>query len=547
MRHYRAVTGVLRKTIVKSRLLLTGIIIAVIGTIVIGIIPPLVLEKIVNSLTEKNIIAIDIAILYFSILAVGSLMDGLREVLLTVFGQRVTKELRNSMCRKLTWLQTMFFTQSDSGETASLFVNDVDTVDTLFASGVISMFIDCSKVISILIVIFVKSTGLGILMLLVTPALYMYTRHVQKKMLEAQLDNRVAVGRASNHIPETIQNIRMIHIFKKEKYMSEKYASYINNGYKAMEKTNFYDAVYSPIVILISSVVISVMMMLAAMGGEIQDIFGMSVGTAVAVIAYVGKVFEPLEGIGMEIQNVQSAVAGVRRIEKFLDEPEINKGVMKASMNESAEYTIECLDVSFGYSVENGILNGFNMKVKKGEHITLIGKTGAGKSTIIKLILGLIFPKAGQILICGVEADVISNTEKRRIFGYVEQSFQMVQGTVEEQITLFDPNITHSEVEQAARLAGIHEKILQLKNGYNTICESSLFSQGQWQLLAIARAVVAKPAILLLDEITANLDSETELQVLDALDRAAKGRTVVSVSHRKLLPQSVISRSIVIE
>lgn len=535
MKKFSGIHLVLKAVLAKSRCLCSGIVCSVIVSIIAGLIPPLVLERIIDHLTGNSTVSMDLVVLYFLIMVISGLFDALREILITVFGQRVTKEFRHEMCGKLSRLPASYYSDNESGVIASRFVNDVDTVDTLFASGIISMFVDGCRVISILAVIFVKSSGLGILMLLITPLLYVYTRYVQRRMFSVQLNNREAVGRANNHIPETIENIRMIHVFRKEKYMENKYDSYIQSGYKAMEKSNLYDAVYSPIILVISSIVISVMMVLSSMGGLMQNFFGMSVGTSVAIIAYVGKVFDPLESIGMEIQSIQSAIAGVHRINEFLNEPEMIKEDTSYNMSDitlTQNLAVEFKNVSFGYTNNQKILNNFNVQVNIGDNVTLTGRTGVGKSTIIKLILGLISPDIGEISVFGVRACCIPNHEKRKLFGYVEQNFRMIPGTVFEQISLFDPEITRSDVEQAVRLVGLHDKVMQFSSGYETECEKSLFSQGQWQLLAIARAVAAKPVILLLDEITANLDSKTEQQVMDALKRASEDRTVISISHR---------------
>ena len=164
--------------------------------------------------------------------------------------------------------------------------------------------------------------------------------------------------------------------------------------------------------------------------------------------------------------------------------------------------------------------------------MTLTGRTGAGKSTIFKLLLGLYRPNSGEALIEGEEAYRIPDREKRTKFGYVEQSFHMVPGTVRDQITLFDAASGDAEVQAAAELVGLHETIMVLDQGYDTLCKPEIFSQGQWQLLSIARAVAGEPRILLLDEITANLDADTEEMVLRALKSASEGRTVISISHR---------------
>ena len=295
---------------------------AVAGAVLLGLTPPLVLERAVNTLTSGAGIPLSLALLYFAALALSGIFDSGKEFLLTVLGQKLTRALRSAMCAKLSRLPASWFAGREPGAVASRFVGDVDTVESLFSSGIVSMAVDVCKVLSILAVIFVKSRGLGVLMVLVTPLLLWMTRVFQKRMLASQLQNRAAVSRVSHHVPETIRNIRMIHTLRKERYMAHRYDGAIQDSYQAMEKSNFYDSIYSPIILIISALVVAVMMVCASLGGGMQELFGMSVGTAVAVIAYVGKVFGPLESIGMEIQSVQSAVAGVRRIREFLSEPE---------------------------------------------------------------------------------------------------------------------------------------------------------------------------------------------------------------------------------
>ena len=187
--------------------------------------------------------------------------------------------------------------------------------------------------------------------------------------------------------------------------------------------------------------------------------------------------------------------------------------------------------MTFGYG-EKPVLSDFSMTVKQGGQVTLVGRTGAGKSTVFKLLLGLYQPQAGSVTIGGVDVARITDRERRTCIGCVEQHFSRVPGTVLEQITLGDPQITAEMARNAAKLAGIDEAIQALPEGYDTVCSDGMFSQGEWQLLSIARAAAADPAVLLLDEVTANLDAETEARVLEALRRASAGRTVLSVSHR---------------
>ena len=623
MKHKRSVSKMILLVMRKHLLLVTGIVISVCGAILLSLVPPMILARIIDGLTIQKMPGFGGVLAYFGLLALTGFMESVREGLLIVFGQKMTHALRSSLMEKLIHLKADDLSRQEPGAVVSRFVGDVDTVENLFTSGIVSMFADVCRIVSILVVIWFKNRGLSMILLILLPFLLVFTRYVQKNMLVSQLQNRKAVSRASGHVPETLHNIRTIHCLSKESYMERKYDEYIGDSYRAMERTNFYDAVYSPVVLILNAIVVACVMLFSASGSpRVLTLFGMSAGTAVAVMNYISQIFTPVESLGMEIQTIQSAVAGIRRINEFLsmeelpgteelpkreelsgteallereelpgteelperDElsgieellkkeelpgteelpkreelptgekfsgteallereelptreelskkeqiPEGNRFPEKRK--ENGEAFVEFRNVTFGYD-ERKILKQLSFQVKQGEQVTLMGRTGAGKSTILKLLLGLYEPQEGEVRIQGIAASNIPDGDKRRIFGYVEQSFHMVPGTVKDQITLFDPVITDQAVKNVASLTGLQDTIEALPDGYDTICTPELFSQGQWQLLSIARAAVASPRLLLLDEITANLDAETEKEVLQALKRVSGERTVISISHR---------------
>lgn len=557
----------------QNLLLPIALVITVVGAVVTALVPPLILENIVDGLTAENPMPIAQAFSYFGVTALAGLLESTRESLLIVFGQKLTHGLRSQMCEKLSQLSADTLSKMDAGTIASRFVGDVDTLETLFTSGIISMFADACTMIGIYAVLWQKNRGLAITLLAILPLIALFTRHVQKKMLAAQMDSRKAAARTSGLVPETIHCIRMIHVFGKEGFMRKRYDRTLQEGYAAMERTNFYDALYSPVILITDALVTGVVMLLSASSGpEVRMFFGMSVGTAVAVISYISRIFSPIESIGMEIQTIQEALAGAKRVGEFLELPtrletsedagekamtELGKasaasgsdyavaagsgcaaaaGSDRAAVAEPAKSpAVACIsleDVSFGYEEEKMVLKHLSFEIKTGEQVTMTGRTGAGKSTIFKLLLGLYRPQKGSVKIYGQDAYLLPDSIRRRLFGCVEQSFKRVPGTVLEQITLSDPMISREDAVEAAKLAGLHEVIAGMEQGYDTPCTDALFSQGQWQLLSIARAVAARPSILLLDEITANLDVGTEQEVLYALRRAGENRTVVSISHR---------------
>lgn len=523
------VISALKAAVRSHRILTISTLLCVAASVVASLIPPLLLKNIIDRLTGGMPLLFTAVLLYFGSLVLEGTLSSAQETLLVLFGQKMTHALRSEMSQKLIVLPASTLVGQNPGEVAARFSGDVDAVEALFTSGIISMVADACRIISILAVIAVENMGLALVLLVILPLFAVFTRFVQKWILAAQLENRRAVAAVSGQVPETLHNIRTIHALGLEGYMEQRYDQRIGESYAAMEKTNFYDAIYSPVVFLLNAAVVGIVMLLSASGNtNVLALFGMSVGTSVAIINYISRIFSPIESLGMEIQTIQSAMAGVKRIDAFLNQPE--RAISQERKN-AARGDVVLSHVTFGYG-EKPVLSDFSMTVKEGEQVTLVGRTGAGKSTVFRLLLGLYQPEEGDITIGGVNVSAIPDHERRACIGCVEQRFSRVPGTVLDQITLSDPAITEEMAQNAAKLAGMDDAIRALPDGYNTICIDGMFSQGEWQLLSIARAAAANPAVLLLDEITANLDAETEARVLEALRRASEGRTVLSISHR---------------
>ena len=512
------------------RLLSVGTLLCAAASVLASLLPPLLLARVIDGLTGGIPLTFAAALLYFGSLALEGVLTSAQETLLEILGQKMTHALRAEMSRKLTRLPAATLSAQNPGELAARFSGDVDTVEALFTSGVISMAADACRILSIFAVIAVKNAGLALILLPVLPLLAAFTRHVQRRTLAAQMENRRAVAAISAQVPEALHNIRTIRALGLEDYMSARYDRRIGESYAAVEKTNFYDAVYSPVVLTLNAAVVGVVMLLSASGNaRVLTLFGMSVGTSVAVINYISRIFAPIESLGMEIQTIQSAMAGVKRINAFLAQPE--RAAQAAESADVPRGDVAVDHVTFGYGGRT-VLSDLSFTVKAGEQATLVGRTGAGKSTVFKLLLGLYRPEKGTVTIGGVDVSQITDRQRRSCIGCVEQHFARVPGTVLDQITLGDPRITRDMARKAARLAGLDAAICAFPDGYDTRCTDGMFSQGEWQLLSIARAAAADPAVLLLDEITANLDAQTEARVLEALRRASAGRTVISISHR---------------
>ncbi len=515
----------------REHALLTVVLIAVIvASIVLALLPPYILGLIVDELVAKNASVLTPAILYVAAVFGQGLAGAGQEAAIAVFGQKVTHKLRSAMAAKLDRLPAAYFHEHDAGAISARIVNDVDAIEALFASGIVGMITDVFQVIGIVIAIFLESTGLGILVLIALPVVALWTRWIQKTTREARRDARSAIARESAQIPETLRCLRMVQLMGAERFMEGRYGKAVDDGFAAQTRSNFCDAVYSPVVISLSSLVIALMMGLAGSGGAWAAFFGVSVGGAVTAINYIGNVFTPISDIGMEIQSIQDAGAAISRLGELLEAPE--EKLPEKTGAEDRQAAVALSHVTFGYKKDAPVLEDFSLSVAPGERVTLMGRTGAGKSTVLNLVMGLYQPDSGTVSVFGEPAGSFAADERRKTLGYVEQGFRRIQGTVLDELTLGDPRVTEEQAKAALEHVGLWESVLALPEGLATPCTQGTFSEGQFQLLGIARAIVFDPPLLLLDEVTSHLDPATEAQVLSALDAAAEGRTTISVSHR---------------
>ncbi|WP_262430041.1 ABC transporter ATP-binding protein [Paratissierella segnis] len=535
--------------VIKSNIWTIILLVFVIcGVVVLSLIPPQILKNIIDqSLVPKKFDKLlTFAFAYIGILFLIGVFNFFKEAIITILGLKITKEIRSEMIKKLERINAMFFSTNSSGTVVSRFTNDVDAINSLFTSGIVGMIVDCFKIIGIVISIWMFSSKLGIVTLLLLPAIYSITRAFQKRMLKAQIENRILVGKVNNHISESLKNVQMIKSYSKEDYMEENYTKYLLENYKTVEKVNFYDSVYSPIIQLIRAAVISFIVVLSS---KQLNYLGISLGMVAASIELISNLFAPIESLGMELQNIQQAISGIKRVNDFFDEPEddFKKNELRAEniIPKGEDVILSFNDITFQYEEGLDIIQNINLVLKQNEKVTFVGRTGVGKTTLFKLIMGLLKPTKGSITINGIDVYDIPNSEKRKIFGYVDQSFHIIKGTVGDQISLQDESITREQIEEVIDFVGLTEYVASLENGLDTMVDSdTLFSQGQKQLLAIARAIVTNPPILLLDEITANLDSIIEEKIVSVLQKTRDAHTILSISHR--LSSMIASDTVVI-
>ena len=297
------------------------LVIAIFGVVIASLIPPQILKYIVdhNLVPKSNDRLLFLAIAYMGVLIFIGIFDFMKEAVLTVLGQKITKEIRLEMMEKLKKINAMFFSANETGTVVSRFTNDVDAINSMFTSGIVGMMVDCFKVIGIVVSIWMFSAKLGSITLLLLPIIYAITRIFQKRMLKAQIENRILVGKVNNHISESLKNVQMIKSYSKESYMEKNYTEYLLDNYKTIEKVNFYDSVFSPIIQLTRAVVIGIIVILSS---KQLNYLGISLGMVAASIDLISNLFAPIENLGMELQDIQQAVSGIHRVNDFYSEPE---------------------------------------------------------------------------------------------------------------------------------------------------------------------------------------------------------------------------------
>lgn len=521
--------------------------VAVVAVALASLVPPLLLKRVIDEnlarKTADGLVAL--AVLYLASIVASGLFDFAKEAILIVLGQRITRDIRVGMMEKASRLPSAYFSRLDSGQLVSRFTNDVDAIGAMFSGGIVGMAVDCLKIVGIVASVFLFNARLGLITLALIPVFALVTRFFQSRMLSAQVKNRAQTASLSGYLSESVKNARMVKVFNKERFMEERYREMLDENYRTVGKINFYESVFPPVIQILRALVISLVVILST---KDVRLVGITVGMIAASIELVSNLFAPVESVGMEFQGIQGALSGMARVNAFYDEAEdgAKDGTLTAAKilpsREAAEIRFNGL--SFAYEGGDDVLSGIDLRVRPLEKVTFTGRTGVGKTTLFQLVMGLLKPREGSITVNGVDVFTIPNGEKKRLFGYVDQNFFLVRGTVADQITLGDESVARADVERAIDAVGLAPYVAGLERGLDTtVSGDALFSQGQRQLLSIARAIVTDPPILLLDEMTANLDSITEGKIVSVLQREGSARTILAISHR---PSSMIASDTVV-
>ncbi len=527
-----------------SRRMLLVIALLVLTGALFELLPPLLIRWIVDDhlAPGKREGLFLLALWYLGAIAAGQTLAFIYGYLAAAVAQGVLSDLRVRLFDHLQRLPASYFDRTPLGDAISRCTADVDTLDTLFTSGVATLVANLFRLLTIAAAMIILSPMLSLAASLVLPPLVVVTRYFQVRIREAERANRIAVGEMNTHLQETLRGVEVIQAFKREANFVARFRQVLLRVLQASNRATIYSSFYPPMTALMTYSVIAFLLWAGtrdALGvsGATASL-SVSIGTLTAFALLLQRFFTPLTALGDEWQTVQGALSGAERIFDVLALPA--DAPPQVSPQGQRQHGLVLEDVVFGYAPGAPVLHGVSLRVAPGEHVALVGRTGAGKTSMVHLLAGLYAPWQGSVRVAGHDPHALPDKNKRQAFGMVPQAAQLFSGTVLENLTLKDESVAESAVVEAAIISGADAFIRALPDGYGTVLRGSgggvgvQLSAGQAQLLTLTRALVSRPSVLLFDEATSFLDGASEAALREALRATTlnRGVAVLTVAHR---------------
>lgn len=504
----------------NHKLVLVAILLLVVGVALIGLVPAQILRIIVDEIivSKKEDLLLGVSLCYAVTYLLIGVVTFVKNYVMVSASQSITAVLRGHMMKHVHHMKYSAIVNSDSGTLEAYFNNDVNSLNELFTSGVVNMITDLFKIVGIVVTIFIYSLFFGGIILCIVPVMILFTSFVRKRMLRAQLKTKSLEGNVNKVLLENIENIEQVKVNKAYDYSKSKYNDILNNHFKVNQSSNLYDGMFSPVMQIIRYIVVCTILLIS---GYNSSFFGMTIGMIISSIGLLTDLFSPIENLGMEIQTIQKSVAAVKRINAFF-KTEVDEEKNDSSL-QGKEICYQ--NVSFAYG-SNEVIKDFSLRINAGEKIAFQGPSGVGKSTLMKLAMGIIQPTKGRVTIGGVDTYLIPDELRKELFSIVYQDTFFSGGTVYEEITLLDKNISREEVENALKLVGL-DYISDLDSTLN----KATYSSGELALFNIARVVVKKASVIFLDEMNAKIDPYTGKKIIDLINQISKDKIVISINH----------------
>ena len=527
----------------KYRLALVIVIIFAIGSTIFSIVGPKILgnatTEIFNGLVSKlsggsgidfgKIAGILLTLLaLYGLSALFSLIQGFT---MTGVAQKLTYKMRNDLAKKINKLPMHYFDKKTKGEVLSIITNDIDTLSQNLNQSITQIITSICTLIGVLIMMFSISWEMTLVSLLILPVTVFIVKNVVGKSQKYFKKQQDYLGHVNGQVEEIYGGHTIVKAFNGENEAIKEFSKANKELYQSAWKSQFLSGLIFPIMNFIGNIGY---VAVAILGGYLAIQGKITVGNIQSFIQYNKQFTQPINQIAQVSSMLQAMVAAAERVFEFLEEPEEVEDVENPKSTEGLKGNVTFDHVKFGYDEDRIIINDFSAKVKDGQKIAIVGPTGAGKTTMVKLLMRFYDVNSGAILLDGINIKDFKREDLRKMFGMVLQDTWLFGGTIKDNIRYSKPDATDAEVIEAAKAAHVHHFIKTLPSSYDMVLneESSNVSAGQKQLLTIARVILADPKILILDEATSSIDTRTELQIQAAMDNLMKGRTSFIIAHR---------------
>ncbi len=462
---------------------------------------------------------------------ISSILNYLQNALLGIAAERYAEKMRNQILEKIAKLPVSYFDQHQFGDTLSRMSNDVDAVSSSLARVLAEVINDVITMIGSIVMMVIISVPLTLVTLLTIPLSLFFISKIAKKAQACFRTQRTTLGELNNIIEEDYGGQLIIKANSHEETAEEHFARVNQRLYQSSWQAQFFSSIAYPIINVFTNLNYAV---ICVLGGDMVIKGTLAIGQIQSFIQYVSQFNRPIQGISQIAANIQSTLAAAERVFNFLDEPEELPDADPAQVIKKIEGKVDFHQVDFAYSADKPIIQDFSVKIKPGMQVAIVGPTGAGKTTIINLLMRFYDPTTGYISIDGVPTREMKRADVRSLFGMVLQDTWLFSGTIEENLRYGRKGATHEDIVKATKMASIHHFIESLPKGYKTEIseDSDNISAGEKQLLTIARAMVANSPMMILDEATSNVDTRTEQLIQDAFAKLTHGRTSFVIAHR---------------
>ncbi|WP_028782610.1 ABC transporter ATP-binding protein [Thalassobacillus devorans] len=521
-----------------AKTLLPAAIIAMLVSTIIRLVVPILIGKVAIDIAIANQdvnmliqLVVGIGILYlFSYLG-----NVFRIKWVNILGQNVIYDLRQHLFSHVQRLSHRFFDSRSAGSILVRIMNDINSLQELFTNGIINLLMDIVTLLGIIVILFVLSPKLALAIMVILPIMFYISTKLRRNIRRSWQRVRIQQSRLNSHLNESIQGIRITQSFSQEKENAEFFDGVNTDSFEAWRNATKKSAMFRPFVEMSNAIGTVILISYGAwmiIQGPANG--GIEVGTFVSFAFFLGMFWEPISRLGQMYNQLLMAMAASERIFEFLDEQPNVAEKPDAKRLEQIQGHIEFDHVQFSYDEKRIALHEISLEMKQGQTVALVGHTGSGKSTIANLISRFYDPTKGAVKIDGTDLRDVTIDSVRQQISVVLQDTFIFSGTIMENIRFGRPNATDEEVIEAAKVVGADEFIQRLSDGYQTEVEErgNVLSAGERQLLSFARALLADPRILILDEATASIDTETEMKIQSALRRLLKGRTAIIIAHR---------------